>query len=224
MTTIQVCRTCLAHDTRMFTIANPPLLLLYEKITNSTRNVEDVKPIVVCYICYHLLRKYHRFTESAIKAEGVLQEMCKNNIQITEEYMSGIDKTLLFTFQMSPVKVADIEPQNDEKKNVEIKIEFDNDQGKTATAATKKTNPVEINQEDTNQETPINVNIKTETVLEASESEEESELYQDPLHSPNFHYSLEFDDDEPQPSVSIKKEKVLAEKKSVLKKGVKFTK
>ncbi|KAL0852820.1 hypothetical protein ABMA27_012623 [Loxostege sticticalis] len=217
MTTIQVCRTCLAHDTRMYTIANLPLLLLYEKIINSTRNVEDVKPIVVCYICYHLLRKYHRFTESAVKAEHVLQEIRKNNIQITEEYITIIDKPILCRLQMSPVLSADIEPQDDENKKAEIKIEFDKDQI-TALGSTEDTYPEDTNQEDSNQEIPININIKTETVLKSSESEED-EVYQDPLHSLNFHYSLEFDDETPQPSVSIKKENVVAEMKSVPKKS-----
>ncbi|KAL0808441.1 hypothetical protein ABMA28_012902 [Loxostege sticticalis] len=136
MTTIQVCRTCLAHDTRMYTIANLPLLLLYEKIINSTRNVEDVKPIVVCYICYHLLRKYHRFTESAVKAEGVLQEICKNNIQLAvvgsnpargkclcDEHEHLYLRHGCYILQMSPVLFADIEPQDDENTKGEIKIE-----------------------------------------------------------------------------------------------------
>lgn len=45
-------------------------------------NTEDGRPLAVCYICYHMLKKCHRFTQSAIKAGEVLQQICKNGIQV----------------------------------------------------------------------------------------------------------------------------------------------
>ncbi|XP_028172625.1 uncharacterized protein LOC114361694 isoform X1 [Ostrinia furnacalis] len=92
-----LCRICLARDTRMCTMYNTPLEVLYQKITKIPLKTKDGRPHVVCYVCYHLLSKCHKFIESAVKTDKVLQRLCSSGIQLTEQHIAAIDKAFLLT-------------------------------------------------------------------------------------------------------------------------------
>ncbi|KAL0858566.1 hypothetical protein ABMA27_012417 [Loxostege sticticalis] len=104
MANMQVCRVCLAHDMPMCSINNTMLQEFYEKNTNKPFNTLDGRLSMVCYICYHLLKKCHRFFESAVKANEVLQEMYDSKTQITEKSFAKMDnKFLIASFKQTPV-------------------------------------------------------------------------------------------------------------------------
>ncbi|KAL0809060.1 hypothetical protein ABMA28_012697 [Loxostege sticticalis] len=88
MANMQVCRVCLAHDMPMCSINNTMLQEFYEKNTNKPFNTKDGRLSMVCYICYHLLKKCHRFFESAVKANEVLQEMYDSKTQLSVTLIS----------------------------------------------------------------------------------------------------------------------------------------
>ncbi|KAL0858562.1 hypothetical protein ABMA27_012414 [Loxostege sticticalis] len=110
MNTDQLCRICLAHNNTRMYFAYEPLQNFYEKITGKSFKMDNGRLPVFCYICYHILKKCHRFAESAIKADEVLQQICKTEVQISKEYISVNRNPLLFmAFKNSPVTVVNIE-------------------------------------------------------------------------------------------------------------------
>ncbi|RVE40148.1 hypothetical protein evm_015202 [Chilo suppressalis] len=58
MSRLQACRVCLAHHSRMYSILNGPLQQIYEYITEIPLVMGDIWPTCICYICYHMMRKF----------------------------------------------------------------------------------------------------------------------------------------------------------------------
>ncbi|KAL0809053.1 hypothetical protein ABMA28_012690 [Loxostege sticticalis] len=116
MNTEQLCRICLAHNNTRMYFAYEPLQNFYEKITGKSFKMDNGRLPVFCYICYHILKKCHRFAESAIKADEFLQQICKTEVQISKEYISVNRNPLLFmAFKNSPVAVVNIEEVSEVK-------------------------------------------------------------------------------------------------------------
>ncbi|KAL0809768.1 hypothetical protein ABMA28_011268 [Loxostege sticticalis] len=104
MDTSQVCRICLAHDTPMHAMGNTVMKDFYTKITGIPYDLKDGRYTAVCHICRHLLRRCHRFAESAIKADEALQRIFDTQAMMTDHLLSKIRKQFLFkTLQNSPI-------------------------------------------------------------------------------------------------------------------------
>ncbi|KAJ0184338.1 hypothetical protein K1T71_000761 [Dendrolimus kikuchii] len=84
------CRVCLCIDRNTFAISNTVLQEIWEKLTNSMYNINDGKPITVCFICCAHLRKAHQLMRRAVKAEELLTSIISNRFEQTQEALSAI--------------------------------------------------------------------------------------------------------------------------------------
>ncbi|KAL0809774.1 hypothetical protein ABMA28_011273 [Loxostege sticticalis] len=104
MDSSQVCRICLAHDTPMHAIENKILKEFYTKVTGIPYDLKDGRDTVVCHICRHLLKRCHRFAESAVKADEALQNIFDIHVTMTDHLLTRMREPFLFTaLQNSPL-------------------------------------------------------------------------------------------------------------------------
>ncbi|KAL0858568.1 hypothetical protein ABMA27_012418 [Loxostege sticticalis] len=191
MGTINVCRICLGLESRMFSLTTKPLKDFYEKITKKPFNFQDDRPSVVCYICYHLLKKCYRFTQSAIKADEVLQQLFCSGNEITEKPIVTIDKTFLFTsLNKSRTECIVAIDTNEVSEDIEVPIVKDE-----------------------------HLDIKRETALDAGDTDDEKEGIE-PQQSEDPHHSSDSEDDVPLKSISLKKTEIRVEKRMTKKIGL----
>ncbi|KAJ0184341.1 hypothetical protein K1T71_000764 [Dendrolimus kikuchii] len=85
-----LCRVCLCGDRNTYAISNTVLQEMWEKLTNSTYNINDGKPVTVCFICCAQLRNSHQLMRRAVKAEELLTSFISNGFEQTQEALSAI--------------------------------------------------------------------------------------------------------------------------------------
>ncbi|KAJ0169470.1 hypothetical protein K1T71_015057 [Dendrolimus kikuchii] len=90
MSKIAICRVCFSVDRRMYSINNSLLQEIWERLTNTSFDSSDGKPLFVCYICYAHLRKSHQLMKNALKAEELLTAFIENGLEQSESLISSI--------------------------------------------------------------------------------------------------------------------------------------
>ncbi|RVE49201.1 hypothetical protein evm_006093 [Chilo suppressalis] len=80
------CRVCLTHHSRMYSILNGPLQKIYENITDVPLVMGDIWPTCVCYICYHMIRKLHKFIDKSLKANELLLQLISSESVVRTNY------------------------------------------------------------------------------------------------------------------------------------------
>ncbi|RVE39805.1 hypothetical protein evm_015545 [Chilo suppressalis] len=86
MSRLQACRVCLTHHSRMYSILNGPLQEIYENITDVPLVMGDIWPTCVCYICYHMIRKFHKFIDKSLKANELLLQLISSESVVRTSY------------------------------------------------------------------------------------------------------------------------------------------
>ncbi|RVE41489.1 hypothetical protein evm_013861 [Chilo suppressalis] len=81
MSRLQACRVCLAHHSRMYSILNGPLQQIYEYITEIPLVMGDIWPTCICYICYHMMRKFKKFIDKSLKANELLLQLISSECE-----------------------------------------------------------------------------------------------------------------------------------------------
>ncbi|RVE41474.1 hypothetical protein evm_013878 [Chilo suppressalis] len=72
-------RVCLAHHSRMYSILNGPLQKIYTNITEIPLVMGDKWPTCLCYICYHMIRRLHKFIDKSLKANKLLLQLISSD-------------------------------------------------------------------------------------------------------------------------------------------------
>ncbi|RVE40069.1 hypothetical protein evm_015281 [Chilo suppressalis] len=107
MSRLQACRVCLTHHSRMYSILNGPLQEIYENITDVPLVMGDIWPTCVCYICYHMIRKFHKFIEKSLKANKLLLQLISSDSVVTIDTLNMIVKQqpdIPWEFSPSPME------------------------------------------------------------------------------------------------------------------------
>ncbi|RVE47570.1 hypothetical protein evm_007768 [Chilo suppressalis] len=107
MSGLQVCRVCLAHHSRMYSILNGPLQKVFENIIEIPLVMGDKWPTCLCYICYHMIRKLHKFIGKSLKANELLLQLISSESEITIDSLNMIVKQqpdISWKFSMSPME------------------------------------------------------------------------------------------------------------------------
>ncbi|CAH0404151.1 unnamed protein product [Chilo suppressalis] len=148
MSGLQVCRVCLSHHSRMYSILNGPLQKIFENIIEVPLVMGDKWPTCLCYICYHMTRKLHKFIDKSLKANKLLLQLISSESEITIDTLNMIVKQqpdISWKFSMSPIEI--IMPLYPEKVKLEptfniVKSETDveemQDQNETGAKPPKK--------------------------------------------------------------------------------------
>ncbi|RVE41473.1 hypothetical protein evm_013877 [Chilo suppressalis] len=148
MSGLQVCRVCLSHQSRMYSILNGPLQKIFENIIEIPLVMGDKWPTCLCYICYHMIRKLHKFIDKSLKANKLLLQLISSESEITIDTLNMIVKQqpdISWKFSMSPIEI--IMPLYPEKVKLEptfniVKSETDveemQDQNETGAKPPKK--------------------------------------------------------------------------------------
>ncbi|RVE46423.1 hypothetical protein evm_008957 [Chilo suppressalis] len=181
MSRLQVCRVCLAHHSRMYSILNGPLQKIYENITEIPLVMGDKLPTCLCYICYHMIRKLHKFIDKSLKANKLLLQLISSESEITIDTLNMILKQqpdISWRFSVSPMQcIMPLDPEEVKLEpifNIEIvKTETDVEemQDQNETGAKRKLPANKRNKE--NQLKPPIASIKTE---ENTPTEKEAQL------------------------------------------------
>ncbi|RVE47657.1 hypothetical protein evm_007754 [Chilo suppressalis] len=107
MSRLQACRVCLTHHSRMYSILNGPLQEIYENITDVPLVMGDIWPTCVCYICYHMIRKFHKFIDKSLKANELLLQLISSESVATVDTLNMIVKQqpdIPWEFSASPTE------------------------------------------------------------------------------------------------------------------------
>ncbi|RVE45710.1 hypothetical protein evm_009618 [Chilo suppressalis] len=165
MSCLQACRVCLAHHSRMYSILNGQLQQIYENITQIPLVIGDIWPTCICYICYHMMRKFKKFIDKSHKANKLLLQLISSESEITTDTLNMIVKRqpdIAWNFSVSPMEsiehyaVLCYDPEevnleatfNVEKVKSELDFEEMQDQSETEAKMPKKHKPTsEINKE-----------------------------------------------------------------------------
>ncbi|CAH0404152.1 unnamed protein product [Chilo suppressalis] len=170
MSRLQVCRVCLAHHSRMYSILNGPLQKIYTNITEIPLVMGDKWPTCLCYICYHMIRRLHKFIDKSLKANKLLLQLISSDSEITIDTLNMILKQqpdISWKFSVSPMQ--SIMPLDSEEVKLEptfnieiVKSEMDVEemQDQNETGVKHKLPANKMNKE--NQLKPPIASIKTE--------------------------------------------------------------
>ncbi|RVE42994.1 hypothetical protein evm_012366 [Chilo suppressalis] len=143
MSRLQACRVCLAHHRRMFSILNGPLQEFYENITEIPLVVGDLWPTCICYICYHMIRKFKKFIDKSLKANDLLLQLISSESEIITDTLNMIVKRqpdIAWNYSVSPMEsIMLIDPEEVnleatfkvEKVKSELNLEEMQDQSET---------------------------------------------------------------------------------------------
>ncbi|RVE41579.1 hypothetical protein evm_013772 [Chilo suppressalis] len=158
-------RVCLAHHSRMYSILNGPLQQIYENITKIPLVMDDIWPTCICYICYHMMRKFKKFIDKSLKANKLLLQLISSESEATSDTLNMIVKQqpdIAWNFSVSPMENIEhyavlcydseevvLEATcNVEKVKSELDFEEMQDQSETESKLAKKRKPTsEINKE-----------------------------------------------------------------------------
>ncbi|CAH0404153.1 unnamed protein product [Chilo suppressalis] len=144
MSRLQACRVCLTHHSRMYSILNGPLQEIYENITDVPLVMGDIWPTCVCYICYHMIRKFHKFIDKSLKANELLLQLISSESVATVYTLNMIVKQqpdIPWEFSASPTEsIMLLDPEevklestfNIEKVKSESEFEELQDENETA--------------------------------------------------------------------------------------------
>ncbi|RVE40238.1 hypothetical protein evm_015112 [Chilo suppressalis] len=126
MSRLQACRVCLAHHRRMFSILNGPLQEFYENITEIPLVVGDLWPTCICYICYHMMRKFKKFIDKSLKANDLLLQLISSESEVTTDTVNMIVKRqpdIAWNYSVSPMEsIMLIDP---EEVNLEVTLKVE---------------------------------------------------------------------------------------------------
>ncbi|RVE41042.1 hypothetical protein evm_014306 [Chilo suppressalis] len=126
MSRLQACRVCLAHHRRMFSILNGPLQEFYENITEIPLVVGDLWPTCICYICYHMMRKFKKFIDKSLKANDLLLQLISSESEVTTDTLNMIVKRqpdIAWNYSVSPMEsIMLIDP---EEVNLEVTLKVE---------------------------------------------------------------------------------------------------
>ncbi|CAH0404188.1 unnamed protein product [Chilo suppressalis] len=177
MSRLQACRVCLAHHRRMFSILNGPLQEFYENITEIPLVVGDLWPTCICYICYHMMRKFKKFIDKSLKANDLLLQLISSESEINTDTLNMIVKRqpdIAWNYSVSPMEsIMLVDPEEVnleatlkvEKVKSEFNLEEMQDQSEPeAKLAKKRKLTSEINKE--NQFKPPTASRATEGTTE----------------------------------------------------------
>ncbi|CAH2987973.1 unnamed protein product [Chilo suppressalis] len=153
MSRLQACRVCLAHHSRMYSILNGPLQQIYEYITEIPLVMGDIWPTCICYICYHMMRKFKKFIDKSLKANELLLQLISSESEVTTDTLNMIVKRqpdIAWNYSVSPMEsIMLVDP---EEVNLEVtfkveKVKSESDleemQDQSETEA-KLTNEIEV--------------------------------------------------------------------------------
>ncbi|RVE50373.1 hypothetical protein evm_005039 [Chilo suppressalis] len=107
MSRLQACRVCLARHSRMYSILNGPLQQIYEYITEIPLVTGDIWPTCICYICYHMMRKFKKFIDKSLKANEFLLQLISSESEITMDTLNLIvnrQPDIAWNFSVSPME------------------------------------------------------------------------------------------------------------------------
>ncbi|RVE46925.1 hypothetical protein evm_008404 [Chilo suppressalis] len=110
MSRLQACRVCLTHHSRMYSILNGPLQQIYEYITEIPLVMGDIWPTCICYICYHMMRKFKKFIDKSLKANELLLQLISSESEITMDTLNLIVKRqpdIAWNFSVSQIESID---------------------------------------------------------------------------------------------------------------------
>ncbi|KAJ0184346.1 hypothetical protein K1T71_000769 [Dendrolimus kikuchii] len=79
MGSISICRLCLNSDKRTCFINNTVLQETWEKLTDVRFDINDGRPLLVCYICCAQLRNSHLLRQRALKAQELFTKYIVDN-------------------------------------------------------------------------------------------------------------------------------------------------
>ncbi|RVE41012.1 hypothetical protein evm_014338 [Chilo suppressalis] len=160
MSRLQACRVCLARHSRMYSILNGPLQQIYEYITEIPLVMGDIWPTCICYICYHMMRKFKKFIDKSLKANELLLQLISSESEITMDTLNLIvnrQPDIAWNFSVSPMEsIMLIDPEEVnleatfkvEKVKSEADVEEMQDQSETEAKLLKKRKLIsEINNE-----------------------------------------------------------------------------
>ncbi|XP_039762974.1 zinc finger protein 2-like isoform X3 [Pararge aegeria] len=116
-----ICRLCLAIDTRTYTIADTVLQNVYEKIVNVKLNsIPELQN--VCYVCYARLKQCNTLIQQALTTEKLLSEALINGIQldkITRAQQWTLATTSVVSINLDPNTLVEIKQEANEYLKVE---------------------------------------------------------------------------------------------------------
>ncbi|RVE47654.1 hypothetical protein evm_007751 [Chilo suppressalis] len=107
MSRLQACRVCLAHHSRMYSIQNGPLQEIYEKVTETPLLMNDTWPTCLCYICYHMMRKFRKFIDKSLKANKLLLQLISSESEVTIDTLDMIvtqQPDIIWKFAVTPIE------------------------------------------------------------------------------------------------------------------------
>ncbi|CAH0404147.1 unnamed protein product [Chilo suppressalis] len=107
MSRLQACRVCLAHHSRMYSIQNGPLQEIYEKVTETPLLMNDTWPTCLCYICYHMMRKFRKFIDKSLKANKLLLQLLSSESEVTTDTLDMIvtqQPDIIWKFAVTPIE------------------------------------------------------------------------------------------------------------------------
>ncbi|RVE49085.1 hypothetical protein evm_006331 [Chilo suppressalis] len=127
MSRLQACRVCLAHHRRMFSILNGPLQEFYENITEIPLVLGDLWPTCICYICYHMMRKFKKFIDKSLKANDLLLQLISSESEVTTDTLNMTVKRqpdIAWNYSVPPMEsIMLIDP---EEVNLEATFKVEN--------------------------------------------------------------------------------------------------
>ncbi|XP_053622243.1 zinc finger protein 260-like isoform X3 [Plodia interpunctella] len=124
MPQMSICRMCLGTDLRMITIAGTPLQAVYEKVTEAEL-LDNMKPVVACYICLAQLKRCRTFMEKSVKADEVLNGILMNS-KLTIKSVARIDRNAYKLNHPLSIKVIPSEDQEElDVRKVKKELEFE---------------------------------------------------------------------------------------------------
>ncbi|RVE46428.1 hypothetical protein evm_008962 [Chilo suppressalis] len=150
MSRLQACRVCLAHHSHMYSILNGPLQEFYENITEIPLVVGDLWPTCICYICYHMMRKFKKFIDKSLKANDLLLQLISSESEVTTDTLNMIVKRqpdIAWNYSVSPMEsIMHVDPEEAnleatfkvEKVKSESDLEEMQDQSETGAKLPKK--------------------------------------------------------------------------------------
>ncbi|CAH0402494.1 unnamed protein product [Chilo suppressalis] len=91
----------------MYSILNGPLQQIFENITQIPLVMGDIWPTCICYICYHMMRKFKKFIDKSLKANKLLLQLISSEAEITTDTLNMIVKQqpdIAWNFSMPPME------------------------------------------------------------------------------------------------------------------------
>ncbi|CAB3252204.1 unnamed protein product [Arctia plantaginis] len=75
-----MCRICLSEDNELRIVVNYHLQQIYKRLTKTPLELEDDKPMLVCYICHGRLSNCYRLRRDCIQSDQLFTQILNGQI------------------------------------------------------------------------------------------------------------------------------------------------